>query len=626
VNIVGLNEIILKNLDTLRSIIYDGLARRHHGKSAFNSNSSRSHAVFQLILKNMSNQNENFRLVFIDLAGSERAIDAQNNQKQTRREGAQINSSLLALKECIRSMDLTHAHAPFRQSKLTHILRDSLVGTMTRTCLMANVSPAEDCCQCSLNTLQYAARIREISLRHRHRSISVANMQRNPIENEQPIVRDKPTQKTFKPATASTPVHRLISAVDHRTYMTTDVNEVDDVPISGSGDNIRTKTVLSTTREFRVNPTANNQNQSASFYLTRYEQPRRKGQNQDENTSSYFPPAQTDLPKSSSIPAANGNVTCQQWIPVPAPQSARSDSSIEPSTSIRMIPVAPLPMSDDNQYSSATGTESLGTKITKLAAGTNANQKAIPIEHLNFNKNNDAITTTDTEQGFYSDRQATHRDQTGFFSNRDDPSSYERRIVFYSNLEFFISFCLIDNFKSSNLTTITQRTSPAETPKNSFHSKSDIVSNSSSKKSFSSPSKNRHRHLEPSSSSSSLASVDSTRHTRHSTSTSSSKSRRHRHVTYRNSKTETVKYQPSTPSSARNDQSDDQFLLDQFAEHSSTGFLHAPLDQIKQFYDQTKSSRKFITETSKDYRRKRTDLVPIQKTLHAENDNIYRLF
>ena len=134
-------------------------------KVHFNSNSSRSHAIFQIILKNTSNSNDYFRLVFIDLAGSERATDAQNNPKQTRREGAQINSSLLALKECIRSMDMTHTHAPFRQSKLTHILRDSLVGSKTRTCLMANVSPAEDCCQCSLNTLQYASRIRDISIR-----------------------------------------------------------------------------------------------------------------------------------------------------------------------------------------------------------------------------------------------------------------------------------------------------------------------------------------------------------------------------------------------------------------------------------------------------------------------------
>ncbi|CAF4469425.1 unnamed protein product, partial [Rotaria sp. Silwood2] len=216
----------LQNQHILRSVINDGLTRRHHGKSAFNTNSSRSHAIFQIILKNTYDQAENFKLVFIDLAGSERATDAQNNQRQTRREGAQINSSLLALKECIRSMDMTHFHAPFRQSKLTHILRDSLVGTKTRTCLMANVSPPDDCCQCSLNTLQYASRIRDISIRHRHRSMPMTNIQRNYFHDDQQdyseklIIREEP-QRNFEPATASTPVHRLISSVDHQTYMAT---------------------------------------------------------------------------------------------------------------------------------------------------------------------------------------------------------------------------------------------------------------------------------------------------------------------------------------------------------------------------------------------------------------------
>lgn len=217
VNIVGITETTVRNVDTLRSVVSDGLSRRHHGKSAFNSNSSRSHAVFQLILRNTSNQTENFRLIFIDLAGSERATDAQNNQRQTRREGAQINSSLLALKECIRSMDMTQSHAPFRQSKLTHILRDSLVGSQARTCLMANVSPPDDCSQCSLNTLQYASRIRDLSIRHRHRSMPTTSTRRNHSEHDRhvaiPTGKER-SQTTFNPATASTPVHRLISSAD----------------------------------------------------------------------------------------------------------------------------------------------------------------------------------------------------------------------------------------------------------------------------------------------------------------------------------------------------------------------------------------------------------------------------
>ncbi len=60
-NVIGVTEIILKNLDNLRCVIDDGLTRRHHGKSAFNSNSSRSHAVFQITLKNNYDATESFR-------------------------------------------------------------------------------------------------------------------------------------------------------------------------------------------------------------------------------------------------------------------------------------------------------------------------------------------------------------------------------------------------------------------------------------------------------------------------------------------------------------------------------------------------------------------------------------
>lgn len=61
VNVIGARQFILGNLDHLRAVIDDGLARRHHGKSAFNSNSSRSHAIFQISLKNTYNASESFR-------------------------------------------------------------------------------------------------------------------------------------------------------------------------------------------------------------------------------------------------------------------------------------------------------------------------------------------------------------------------------------------------------------------------------------------------------------------------------------------------------------------------------------------------------------------------------------
>ncbi|KAL7985719.1 hypothetical protein Chor_013651 [Crotalus horridus] len=90
------------------------------------------------------------RISFIDLAGSERAADAKDSDRQTKMEGAEINQSLLALKECIRALDQEHAHTPFRQSKLT------------QTCMIANVSPSHIATEHTLNTLRYADRVKEL--------------------------------------------------------------------------------------------------------------------------------------------------------------------------------------------------------------------------------------------------------------------------------------------------------------------------------------------------------------------------------------------------------------------------------------------------------------------------------
>lgn len=98
---------------------------------------------------------------FIDLAGSERGADVADTKKQTKMDGAEINKSLLALKECIRALDQDKKHTPFRGSKLTLVLKDSFTGNC-KTVMIGNISPSSGSCEHTLNTLRYADRVKEL--------------------------------------------------------------------------------------------------------------------------------------------------------------------------------------------------------------------------------------------------------------------------------------------------------------------------------------------------------------------------------------------------------------------------------------------------------------------------------
>ncbi|KAL6996482.1 Kinesin-like protein KIN-13B [Sarracenia purpurea var. burkii] len=166
--IVGLQEYKVSDVETIKELIEKGSATRSTGTTGANEESSRSHAILQLAIKRSADGGESKppklvgKLSFIDLAGSERGADTTDNDKQTRIEGAEINKSLLALKECIRALDNDQGHIPFRGSKLTEVLRDSFVGD-SRTVMISCISPNSGSCEHTLNTLRYADRVKSLS-------------------------------------------------------------------------------------------------------------------------------------------------------------------------------------------------------------------------------------------------------------------------------------------------------------------------------------------------------------------------------------------------------------------------------------------------------------------------------
>lgn len=162
----GVKEIEARNKEEIMTMFKVGNKNRVKESTLANEVSSRSHAVLIIHLvteEEVKNKKvkKQARLSMIDLAGSERAAYTMNKGMRMI-EGANINKSLLALGNCINALSKgKKGHVPFRDSKLTRLLKDSLAGNC-RTVMIANVSPSVSCYEDTLNTLKYANRAKDI--------------------------------------------------------------------------------------------------------------------------------------------------------------------------------------------------------------------------------------------------------------------------------------------------------------------------------------------------------------------------------------------------------------------------------------------------------------------------------
>ncbi|KAK6048892.1 kinesin motor domain protein [Cooperia oncophora] len=144
-------------------ILEMGWEARRTAETAMNRESSRSHAMFIIDVKTeeMVNTLLNKKcatLNLVDLAGSERQTQAKTVGDRFK-EAININLSLTVLGRVIRKLSAAKRrdeHAPYRESKLTHILRDSLGGN-SKTAVIVNVHPDVEYCSETLSTLQFAA-------------------------------------------------------------------------------------------------------------------------------------------------------------------------------------------------------------------------------------------------------------------------------------------------------------------------------------------------------------------------------------------------------------------------------------------------------------------------------------
>uniref|UniRef100_A0A336KW17 CSON001206 protein n=1 Tax=Culicoides sonorensis TaxID=179676 RepID=A0A336KW17_CULSO len=159
----GLSLKQIHNASELLDLLAQGNRNRTQHPTDANAESSRSHAIFQVHIRmtdKKTSQKKMVKLSMIDLAGSERAASTQCKGLRFK-EGANINRSLLALGNCINKLADGSKYVPYRDSKLTRILKDSLGGNC-KTVMIANVSPSSLTYDDTYNTLKYASRAKKI--------------------------------------------------------------------------------------------------------------------------------------------------------------------------------------------------------------------------------------------------------------------------------------------------------------------------------------------------------------------------------------------------------------------------------------------------------------------------------
>lgn len=162
----GMEESHIKSATEGIKLLQNGSLKRQVAATKCNDLSSRSHTVFTVTayIKRTAANGEDYisagKLNLVDLAGSEN-IQRSGAENKRAAEAGLINKSLLTLGRVINALVDRQSHIPYRESKLTRLLQDSL-GGRTKTCIIATVSPAKSNLEETISTLDYAFRAKNI--------------------------------------------------------------------------------------------------------------------------------------------------------------------------------------------------------------------------------------------------------------------------------------------------------------------------------------------------------------------------------------------------------------------------------------------------------------------------------
>ncbi|KDO81245.1 hypothetical protein CISIN_1g0371692mg, partial [Citrus sinensis] len=178
-HVPGLTEAKIENIKEVWDVLHIGSNARAVGSNNVNEHSSRSHCMLCISVKakNLINgECTKSKLWLVDLAGSERLAKTEV-QGERLKEAQNINRSLSALGDVISSLATKSGHIPYRNSKLTHLLQDSLGGD-SKTLMFLQISPSEQDLGETLSSLNFASRVRGVELSPARKQIDISKLQK----------------------------------------------------------------------------------------------------------------------------------------------------------------------------------------------------------------------------------------------------------------------------------------------------------------------------------------------------------------------------------------------------------------------------------------------------------------
>ncbi|KAK2656623.1 hypothetical protein Ddye_009675 [Dipteronia dyeriana] len=198
-HVPGIVEAKVDNIREVWNVLQAGSNARSVGSNNVNEHSSRSHCMLCITVKakNLINgECTKSTLWLVDLAGSER-LAKTDAQGERLKEAQNINRSLSALGDVIYALATKSSHIPYRNSKLTHLLQDSLGGD-SKTLMFVQISPSEQDLSETLSSLNFATRVRGIELGPAKKQMDTSELQKMKVMLEKARQESKSKEESLR--------------------------------------------------------------------------------------------------------------------------------------------------------------------------------------------------------------------------------------------------------------------------------------------------------------------------------------------------------------------------------------------------------------------------------------------